>query len=507
MHPDHGSIALARAGVEYMATSYPTLPTARDPMWCPPDPGGKLLAFMIWIPTILIFSLAWQTGQRQVALVVASLGIIAHSLLNTRVAIYALVASIVLEHVFGTWSWLSISKIMGAWAFIVSVPKIMHAMEGHRKMDPLAKWILLFLLMGGLSLALSPLPIYALVYFVTMVLIYALPLLLNVNLFEWRQYKLLMIVLILASAFMAVQYIRGGGSTDMASWERYEGTSLVGDARSEVNEVARLMAMGIFSAIFLFFTTRKMFRKLLCVGMGVLLCVGVVMTQTRACYIAIPLATVIGIWLVRRVSMTSRLAVTITAVVLTLGIFALGSKVGFAGTAIEKRLASIFDPEDVGGRGIRFTLWRGYTQASLSRGFVIGYGLNSTKLDPMARQYGAIGAAHSDFFHILGDLGLFGLIIFLGIHANLVIRIYRIAPWRQQYVAWMMWLFLIIASLFETDFLKKCYGFGIAMILLMIRLSERDEVAYREACAQFEYDCALAESELAQAGDATANTV
>jgi hypothetical protein len=487
---DNGSVTLAIPGYGYSDAAYPTLATARVPRSEMPDPGAKILAAMIWVPTVLIFSAMWAIDQKPLALLFAGLGLVVHSLIRSRIAIYFLVAAIVLEHVLGTsFAAFSISKILGVWAFIVSSPKLMRSLQGSRVKDPIAKWIILFLFMGLLSLSLSSVPMYSAVFFVTMLLVYSLPWLVNVNIVDWGHYKVLMIALILSAGLLACQFIVTGGQ-EMAAWERAEAQSLVGEASSEVNEVSRLMALGVFSTIFLFFLTKKVLFKLLCIVAGTVLCVGVVITQSRACYIAIPLAVVVGIWLVRRVGMVGRLAVTMSAVVLTIAVFFLGSKTAFMGESIQRRVDSIFDAEDVGGRGIRFMLWKGYTQASLRRGVVVGYGLYSTQADPTARSYGAIGSAHSDYFHILGDLGLIGLIFFLGIHVNLMLRIRRIGPWRQQYVAWMMWLFLIIGGVLETDFMRKVYGLGIAMILVMIRLSEKDVAEHQQDVAQMQYQCA-----------------
>jgi hypothetical protein len=496
----NGSIALATSDFGYSTIAYPTLATARFPRPLPSDAGVKLLGWLIWVPTILIFSMLWMSELRLLAILVAAAGVGFHSIMNTRVAVYGLILAILFEHIIGTGiSWFSLSKMMGVWAFVVSTPKILRAIGNQKPMDPLAKWILLFVMMGFLSTMLSPEPAFSLKMLLTMILIYSLPLLVNVNVVEWQHYRMAMIVLIAGGLVLAAQFIKGGGSAELASWERYGAESVLGEAHSEVNEVARLMGMGAFSTIFLFFITKRFLWKPLCIGAGVLLCIGVVMTQSRACYVAIPLATVIGIWFVRRVGMTARLTVTGTAVGLTVLIFVLGTMVGFAGTAIEKRLASIFDPEDIGGRGIRFQLWEGYTKSSLRRGMVVGYGLYTTQLDPVNRQYGAIGSAHSDVFHILGDLGIFGLAFFIGIHACLVRRIFRINPWRQQYVAWMLWLFLIICGVFETDFMRKCYGLGLALILVMIRLSEQDEEDYRWACAEAEYYYSQEQAELPSA--------
>jgi hypothetical protein len=496
----NGSIALATSDFGYSTIAYPTLATARFPRPLPSDAGGKLLGWLIWIPTILIFSMLWMSDLRPLAVIAVAGGMALHSIMNTRVAVYGLILAILFEHIIGTGiSWFSLSKMMGVWAFIVSAPKLLRVIGNHKPMDPMAKWVLLFLMMAVLSTMLSPFPSVSAKAFITLVLIYSLPMLVSVNIAEWRYYRMALFVLIAGGLVLAAQFIRGGGSAELATWERYEAQSVVGETHSEVNEVARLMGMGAFSTIFLFFTTKRLFWKALCTAAGGVLCIGVVMTQTRACYIAIPLATVIGVWLVRRISMTGRLMVTGTAVGLTVAIFVLGTMVGFAGTAIEHRLASIFDPEDVGGRGIRYQLWEGYTKSSLRRGMVVGYGLYSTNLDPVNRQYGAIGSAHSDFFHLLGDLGIFGLAFFIGIHACLVRRIFRINPWRQQYVAWMLWLFLVICGALETDFMRKCYGLGLALILVMIRLSEQDEEDYRRAFAEAEYYYSLEQAELPSA--------
>ncbi len=252
-----------------MTTPYPTLPTTRQTVWSPPDAAGMLLAFIIWIPSILVFSMFWMIGLRAMAVGAVALAMVVHSLTVTRVAVYFLVLAIVADHLISSsFAKFTPSKMVGVWVFIVSIPKILSAISENRY-DASVKWFLTFVGVGFLSIMFSSNISFSAFIYLTFVLVFGLLLLFGIQIVEWPHFRALLIFLIIGGVMLSIQAISMGAASERVD-ERMEFETVVGEGGSDITEAARLMGYAIIATIYLFMTHRNLLMKLSMVAVGLL---------------------------------------------------------------------------------------------------------------------------------------------------------------------------------------------------------------------------------------------
>ena len=439
-----------------------------------------VLAALIWGPLGLISGLIFGVNP-SLAMGIAGLAFAAHSLIHPRVAIYFLIASIIMHFMIGFLPGVStVAKIAGIWALLVSVPRIFAVVGGRA--DPAAKWMIGFVLISCATVFLSPLPSFSLLLTVTLVMVWSMPFLLCLQLTREDYFQAALAFLILAGTYAALKYIQAGNAEVLMERSRRPGLeSIAGKAKSDVNEVARLMALGVFSTIYIFLSSRNVLKKLFCAVTGFIICIGIVISKSRACYLGVPMAVIVGLMLCRGVSVGKRTLAIMISVILLVSVFIVGGQVGFFGVGVEKRIESIFEEgAEAGGRS---TLWNAYLAAAASRGF-IGFGAGGTGLSRVANERGAVGRAHNDLVDIIGDFGFLGVVMFVGLNAHLARRVWRMKSKWHQFFAWMFLLFMISSGLTAFTALRKYYGIGLGLLLVGIRLSEKrdqDMTAYYHA--------------------------
>ncbi|HDZ21313.1 hypothetical protein LCGC14_0181280 [marine sediment metagenome] len=419
-------------------------------------------------------------------LTVGALGFV-DSLMRRRVSVYALIGAICVFHLIGLVPGLvTVARLVGAWALILSAPRLLRSMD-TRRIDPIFKWVVLFVILGVVSFPLSPRPLFSLLGSATMVQVYLVPAVMGVWLTCRRYRNMGLMVLVGFTTLLAVQQIRTGSPEIVETYRRAEAETFTESAKVDINEMARLMSIGVFSAIYLFLSTKGMVKKGLCVFFGMVLCIGIVIGKSRACYVAVPMAVMLGILMARRAKIGKRLAAALVAVFLTVVVFFVSSQFGFLGIGIKQRFDSIFEQGiEAGARNV---YWSAYVRVSAARGFM-PYGLQGMRFSEKANLLGITGhVAHNDMIDILAALGLPGLVLFLGIHGHLFRRIRRMRGHWEQMLAGMFWIFMLTAGMTQMDFLRKYYGLVLGLLLVMIRIDEKDR---RVEQARLSYSYALA---------------
>jgi len=256
-------------------------------------------------------------------------------------------------------------------------------------------------------------------------------------------------------------------------YERAELRALVGaEITAEANIAPRYYALAIFASIFLIITLRGIIKKVLFVFIIVFLSIGIILGKGRAVYIATPAALIGSVILLRGGGLSKRALLTIVfGVLIGVTVLVVG-RFGIMGPGIQERFKSIFE---VGVRtGGRIYLWKGYIQAFLSSGG-LGKGLNQ------ARWIEGVGnVAHNDWIEIMGDLGIIGLTAFFGLHLCLFRRILRVDHLWSNMLCLMIWCFIILAGMTQTDYYRKYYGLAVGLILAMLRINELESVPKTE---------------------------
>lgn len=446
-------------------------PEAADESLDPQAKAFSLIAALMWgIGGLAVIGMMAVGQTIPAILTVGALSLI-DTLMRRRVCVYTLIGAICIYHLIGLIpGMVTVARLVGGWALILSVPRLLRSMD-TRRIDPIFKWIAPFVILGVVSFPLSPRPLFSLVMSTTMVQVYLVPAVMGVWLTCRRYRNMGLMVLVGFATVLAVQQIRTGSPEVIETYRRAGAETLTESAIVDINEMARLMSIGVLSTIYLFLSTKGMVKKGLCVFFGMVLCIGIVIGKSRACYIALPTAIMLGILLARRAKISKRLAAVLMALFLTVVVFFVSSQFGFLGIGIKQRFDSIF--EEGLKAGARNVYWSAYLNVSAARGFM-PHGLHGVRFSEKANLLGITEhVAHNDMIDILAALGLPGLVLFLLIQGHLFRRIRRMHGHWEQMLALMFWIFMLTAGMAQMDFLRKYYGLTLGLLLVMIRLDEK----------------------------------
>jgi hypothetical protein len=69
------------------------------------------------------------------------------------------------------------------------------------------------------------------------------------------------------------------------------------------------------------------------------------------------------------------------------------------------------------------------------------------------------------------------------LHVHLYRRIRKIVELWPPFFCLTTWFFIVLAGVISTDFFKKYYGMSLAMILVMVRLNEKQLAAEDDKAA------------------------
>jgi O-antigen ligase len=420
-----------------------------------------------WAPLVIAAGMFWFLEMRAIALGIVGIGYLVHSILCPRVSIYFVIAAIYANFVIGSGiQGFQFAKLFAIWAVVVSTPLLLRTLTGH--IDRTARWVIAFVVLTVLAIPMSPNPIVSAKSEISIVSNYGLVLLLCLHLRDRQTFKATLITVFLISGLMGAYFILFGSAGEQGSGARVGLGSMVGEAEFALNMFARLLAVGVMTSIYLFWISKGFFRRALCVGLGVVMCLAIVVTKSRSCYLFVPIALALAVLFTKRIKVHWRVAILITIGVLLVTVFVLGGHLT-GGTATE-RFTSIWEKQN-----IRPILWKGYFAMSASRGF-LPYGFHGVYMHPKAFEHGISHVAHSDYIEILGDFGAIGLFLFLGIHVSLALRLRKIEDFPLQFYLLSVWLFMLLAATTGTNFNTNYYVMALGIVMAGMYLYEREAV-------------------------------
>jgi len=442
--------------------------------------GSTLLSIMVWIATALMLAILVAIGQPLVAVGVFVVVLVGHSLFQPRVAIYVLVAIIPLDWAVSVIPRVTtLSKVIGLIALLVTLPRLIQKAASF-KWDPSVKWMVIMFIWATFGCFWAPLLWYAGLALQQAILAWGMALLICLHLTSRSFLQMAMVVLVV-SCFVSSLLILKSNDPHKATQQqdkRVQAKALVGgegaNLKMKANYPSRQAAIGVFTCIYFLLATRGMVKRVMLLMAIIVMCIAIILMKGRMVYLALPAAFVGAVVLLKGGGLLKRvLIVLVVTIVGGLTTF-VAIKLGVFGEGIANRFSSISEEGMMAGK--RGELWAAYFNEFINSRLVGG---GYRVMHFRAESY--YGHAHNDWFQIMGELGIIGLVCFFAFHLNVFRRILRIDRIWDKMWALSVWLFIILAALTETDQNHKYYTLTLALVLSMVRLSESEHAKAKYA--------------------------
>ena len=429
----------------------------------------RTFTVVIWVLISVVAGTLYIKDFKLAALGMVAGAYLIHSFIQPRIAIYGLIVSVVSAPVVGGLVNFTVSKMFGLLAAIVSVHKFI-LKKGIPVRDPSFKWIFGFLFWALITVSYAQDPETSIIRWISLLFIWSMPALVLMHITKESYFRWILKLIIVGGIILTIFVFQGGAKAAMEGYERVTVVSVIGGDAADVSETSRILAIGIFAAIFLFLSTRNLIGKVILFGVMILFIVGVIFTESRACYVGIPFSIVASLLMWGSGKMRQR-TIFVLAILLLCGfVFLVGDSLDLWGSSgLQERFESIFEGKDTDG-GARIIFWNVYLQEFVRTTFM-GNGLNMTCYSrSMVHAMGTPKAAHNDLISIAGDLGIVGVVLFAGLHLQLFCRIRQMRSSDYKLLNMMMWTFLVVGGLSMTSYVLKGYGMMLAIILVAFHL-------------------------------------
>lgn len=437
--------------------------------------AGVIIAALIWGVVGPAVAVCLLVGATRLAVIVTAAGIIAHSMLRPDVSVYFLAAAIPLEAPLTFAQGFTGPKVIGVGAMIVLLPRLVRAAQGwfQGRGDPMAKWPVLMILLGLLLLPIAPYKAVGLTMVIRFVLVCSMPLLICVVADTRGKLSVLLTMLILGSFVMSLLQILAPGTTEAVARETARSkleVSAVEGLRDDLGWLTRLAMIAVFSCAYLAITLRGGGRRLLYLLPVPILIGAIVIAKSRSVWVSGPAALLGAILFTRRMGSKRKALVIVLVLVGAVGsAFAVGA-MGLFGEGVTERFMSIFEGAEASS--FRDVLYVSFLRLSVER-VGLGYGVSQARYAPGHAVFGT--PSHNDVLEVLADLGVLGLIFFVGMHVGVLRRWRKIAlPWDRFFVL-LLWMALFTASMFRTAVYDKHYWLVLGVILALIRINENEQ--------------------------------
>jgi O-antigen ligase len=190
----------------------------------------------------------------------------------------------------------------------------------------------------------------------------------------------------------------------------------------------------------------------------------ILILKGRAVYLFLPTAIAVSVAIVGRANIGKRFILALCIGTITGIIVLTMAKLGFLGEVIQERFMSIFgEGMRTGGRVF---LWKSHIETFLASP-VLGKGLRMMTWDSPRMQ-----VAHNDWLTLAANLGLPAIIAFFGFHTTLFIRIRQVTDTFMQLFCTMVWVFVMLGGMTQTDYRTKYYTLALSFVILVVRYDE-----------------------------------
>lgn len=450
-----------------------TLPAAYPELGFEEEGSSPRLAWSVWILVGIIAAGLIAVGATHVALMVLAACVLIGSLIQHRVALYALIMTLPIEWMVVVLPNISsVGKVLGLWALLLSVPLLVNRTAS--RWDPCAKWIVALVLWSAIGSIWAIVPLYTLTVTQSIALNYGLPFLIVVHL-QTRRTIRTALILVAGSCLISALAVLWINDVAVAaeSGERAATQALVGDSLPDANGPSRHLALGVITCLYLLLSSRRTFFRFACVAAIMPMAAAILMLKGRAVYLSLPAALVGGVVMLRGVNLQKRLLLLFLVLILgVVAAYALMS-MGILGTGIQERFESIF--EEGASAGSRRMLWMAHFNAFISTGFR-GAAMGSMHFTAESNYH----VAHNDLMNIIGELGIVGLVCFVAFHVTLVRRVRRMDDVQAKMYSLMAWLLIVLCGMTENDWYYRHYTMTLGFILALVHISEAQQASRLE---------------------------
>jgi O-antigen ligase len=248
------------------------------------------------------------------------------------------------------------------------------------------------------------------------------------------------------------------------------------------NDFGRMMGFGLIAGLFLLFDQSAKWMRWAVAAIYPILALGLVLSKGRGAWMAFIVAMAVVFW---RVKKTVRVyAAAAIVIMLTLLTGAIGIHYGYFDETFEERWNETVEGGDPTAQ--RVDIWRvGF--ALIRDNPIAGVGVNNFK--SRFNDYlftvrvevfpGYDKDAHNIFISMLGDVGIVGFTMFMGLFATAIYGIRRAGMTWPAAVATAIIAFLFVAGFSSTDYIRKWFWIALATGVLLAR--RKDDHAYPPA--------------------------
>lgn len=265
-------------------------------------------------------------------------------------------------------------------------------------------------------------------------------------------------------AFMAVQnYLSGAYYTQMRV-SSVEGMN--------PNIFGRMMAIGLLLSLFVLFDNAPKWMRTSVLCMMPALMVGLVLTEGRGAWLSFAVALTV---ILLRVKKTMRVyAAAGMLIVIGIGTGIAGVQMGYFGDHLEDRLDETMEGKDPTAQ--RLDIWKvGF--AMIRDNPIAGVGFNNFKasfnnylhevqLDIFP---GFNKDAHNIFLSIMGETGIIGLALFVGIFWIIGKWVVRAGKTWDGAISAALLVFTMVAGMSSTDYIRKWFWLSLIISLVIAR--------------------------------------
>lgn len=408
-----------------------------------------VVAGALGLPIALI---GYAAGQLQVAALVAVVPFALLILWKPEIGVFLLVAYMPFEYYGRLSPVFTLTKVLGLFTF-ASVLFHLPAARRWRLREGAFWWAMAYLVWALLSVLWATSAEYAWFRLLTQIQLVGLLFIVLNTCQDEEQVKAYYWALFLGAALAAVAAF---GLTPSVEEEWQIARATVGERGAVRHAKDLLSAIFLFPVVLLFL--RRWLRLLVLIAFLIVL-VDLVRTGSRSIYIAAFIGAVAAVLCYRRIGMGRRIAYAVLLTVAVVAFVALGSVTGLWTPRLWERVVEVWE----GGleTGGRLWMWKEAFLMGAAEPFT-GVGFGNFAFE---RTHGPLHA-HNDFLAQFAELGIPGLLLYVGFLVTVFVRGWRVSHPVVRSAMIGLFVAAVVGSMANPSFARKSFWPQMSAIVL-----------------------------------------